>query len=350
MKNYLEKVPFDQINLNDPFFDSLKTDYPGFDVWFDKKGQEKAYILRQNDLLEGFLYLKYENGNINDVIPPISCEKSLKIGTLKINPHGTRLGERFIKKALDYAISGDVELCYVTIFEKHTALVSLFKKYGFSEHGTKNNPNGTELVLVKDFSDLKEDIIKDYPLIDTSDSEKYLLSIYPQYHSAMFPDSILKTEKVDILEDVTHTNSIHKTYVANIYGLGDLNKGDILVMYRTKDPNSKSAEYSSVVSSVCIVEEVKKQDEFIDFEHFFKYATTYSIFDKNDLRKWYNKGGCYALKMTYNAALSKRLIRKKLIEEIGLNRHQRWTFFKLTDGQFNRILEEGGVSEGLIVN
>ncbi len=350
MKNYLEKKPFSQINLDDPFFDSLKSDYPGFETWFNKKENEEAYILRQNGMLEGFLYLKYESGNINDVTPPISCEKSLKIGTLKINPHGTRLGERFIKKALDYAITGEVQLCYVTIFQKHAALVNLFLKYGFTPHGTKNNPNGTEMVLVKDFSNLREDIIKDYPLIDTGDSEKYLLSIYPQYHSAMFPDSILKTENIDILEDVTHTNSIHKTYVANIFGLGLLNKGDILFIYITKDPNSKSAEYSSVVSSVCVVEEVKRQDEFLNFEDFFNYATTYSIFDKDDLRKWYNKGGCYALKMTYNAALSKRLIRKKLIEEIGLNRHQRWTFFKLTDEQFNRILEEGGVSESLIVN
>ena len=41
---------FSEINLNDPFFDSLKSDYPGnasstgFSVWFAKKAQELSLI------------------------------------------------------------------------------------------------------------------------------------------------------------------------------------------------------------------------------------------------------------------------------------------------------------------
>ena len=54
--------------------------------------------------------------------------------------------------------------------------------------------------------------------------------------------------------------------------------------------------------------------------------------------------------MTYNAALSKRLIRKKLIEDIGIPREIYWGFFKLTDKQFNRIVEEGEVYESVIID
>ena len=54
--------------------------------------------------------------------------------------------------------------------------------------------------------------------------------------------------------------------------------------------------------------------------------------------------------MTYNAALEKRLIRKKLIEEIGIKRNQYWGVVKLTDQQFNDIVRKGDVNESLIID
>jgi hypothetical protein len=348
MSNYLEKVKFKEINLDDSFFNSLKSDYLGFEEWFNRKGEEEAFIKYKDKLVEGSLYLKLENGPIDDITPIINCNKVLKIGTFKINPHGTRLGERFIKKALDFAVVNNVEMCYVTIFERHEGLINLFAKYGFVQSGRKHSLGGSELVFIKELKEVKNDILLDYPLINTKNKQKFLLAIYPQYHSVMFPDSILKNENVNILEDVTITNSIHKTYVTRM-SVNRANPGDIFVIYRTKT-EGQSAEYSSVATSVCVVEEVKSQYEFKNFEEFFKYATTYSIFDYDDLKKWYDVGKCYAIKMTYNAALSKRLIRKKLIEDIGLDRQARWSFIKISDNQFYRILEEGGVSESLIID
>jgi hypothetical protein len=348
MSKYLEKLKFKEINLDDPFFNSLKSDYLGFEEWFKRKDEEETFVKHKNNLVEGFLYLKLENGPIEDVFPIITCGKALKIGTFKINPHGTRLGERFIKKALDYAVFNNAELCYVTIFERHEGLINLFAKYGFVHLSKKSGPGESELVFIKNLKEVRNDILFDYPLINTKNKQKFLLAIYPQYHSVMFPDSILKNENVNILEDVTITNSIHKTYVTRM-SVNRANPGDIFVIYRTKTED-QSAEYTSVATSVCVVEEVKSQYEFKNFEDFFKYATTYSIFDRDDLKKWYDVGKCYAIKMTYNAALSKRLIRKKLIEEIGLDRQVRWSFIKITDNQFYRILEEGGVSESLIID
>lgn len=348
MNNYLEKRRFRNIDIDDRFFDSLKSDYKEFEEWFKRKENEEAYLISDNKLIQGFLYIKYEVGPITDVEPIINCDRALKIGTLKINPHGTRLGERFIKKALDYALTWNAEVCYVTIFEKHTALIELLKKYGFTRNAIKHSTNGTELVYVKNLKVLKKDILLDYPLINRHGSNKFLLSIYPRYHTNMFPDSILNNESIDILEDVSHTNSIHKVYVCSM-DVSQANRGDIIVMYRTKT-EGQNAEYTSVVTSICVVEEIKKQDEFINFEDFFAYANTYSIFEREDLRYWFNKGKCYAIKMTYNAALSKRLIRKKLIEEIGIERNVYWGFLRLTDDQFDQILEEGVVSEGIIID
>ena len=37
----LEYLKFKNINLNDPFFDSLKSDYAEFSDWFEKKSENK---------------------------------------------------------------------------------------------------------------------------------------------------------------------------------------------------------------------------------------------------------------------------------------------------------------------
>lgn len=348
MNNLILKK-FNSININDPFFDTLKTDYAEFEDWFMKKGDKEAYVMYENNKLEGFLYIKTEDGPVTDVEPSISKSSILKIGTFKINPHGTRLGERFIKKALDIAVDQDVDACYVTIFEKHTALLDLLMKYGFEEYGIKNSKNGTELVLLKDMKSVHGCPLKDYPFIDSRYGNKYILSVYPKYHTNLFPDSILKNETYDILKDVSHTNSIHKVYVANMPDIAFLKRGDLLVIYRTTDQSGR-AEYRSVATSICTVEEVYHQSAFPRFSDFYDYASKYSVFDRGDLFHWYQKGGCYTIKMAYNAALSKRLIRKKLADECDLDRGGYWGLMKISNHSFDKIVELGGVNESLIIN
>ncbi|SDK65776.1 hypothetical protein [Halanaerobium congolense] len=43
MSNYLKVKKFSEIEINDPFFDSLKSDYAGFEDWFSRKVDKKAY-------------------------------------------------------------------------------------------------------------------------------------------------------------------------------------------------------------------------------------------------------------------------------------------------------------------
>lgn len=157
-------------------------------------------------------------------------------------------------------------------------------------------------------------------------------------------DSILTTENKNIITDVSYTNSIHKIYVCTMEQVENLKYGDIVVLYRTAE-YGRSAEYSAVVTSICVVEGVKKQNEFSCFEDFYEYASKYSVFDKNDLRYWYNRGGCKAIKMTYNGALKKRIVRHDLIEEIGVERNQYWGFFELTNEQFKKIALRGDVAK-----
>ncbi|MCB9508176.1 MAG: hypothetical protein H6708_27615 [Kofleriaceae bacterium] len=113
-----------RVDVSDPFFDSLRADYPGFNEWFARKASEPAYVFRgDGGGIDGFLYLKLEGGSVDDVQPALPTAKRLKIGTLKVNPHGTRLGERLVKKVFDHAIEAAVDEVYVTVFPRHTKLV-----------------------------------------------------------------------------------------------------------------------------------------------------------------------------------------------------------------------------------
>lgn len=165
----------------------------------------------------------------------------------------------------------------------------------------------------------------------------------------MFPDSILHTESVNIIKDISYTNSIHKSYISRMNDISLIKRGDILVIYRTASGNL-SAEYSSVATSICVVDNVLPQSNFMDFESFYSQASKYSVFDKNDLHYWFKRGGCYIIDMTYNIALPKRLTRHILADEIGLNRSSYWGVLKITDDQFDKILIRSEVHEGFVVN
>lgn len=97
----LKLTQFKDINLADPFFDSLKADYKEFSAWFIKKAEDSVYIFQKdNGELDGMLYLKLEDGSQEDLTPNLPAARRIKVGTFKINAHGTKLGERFLKKFL----------------------------------------------------------------------------------------------------------------------------------------------------------------------------------------------------------------------------------------------------------
>jgi len=342
-------VSFGDISLDDPFFDSLKEDYHEFPEWFKKKSDERAYIIEdENGFIQAFLYLKEEFGSINDIDPPLPFDNYLKIGTFKINAHGTKLGERFIKKVFDYALSREIRKIYVTIFPRHEWLITLLTRFGFFQYGYKITQNGKEIVLLKNFDRLTGDIESDYPIINLNGNQ-YLLSIYPEYHTKLFPDSRLMNEDFNIIDDVSHTNSINKNYICRMKGINTLNCGDLLVIYRTSDQQGP-AWYRSVATSFCMVKEVKTKYDFTDVDDFLAYVHSRSVFSKEELVRFYKEWKqLFVINFTYNVAFPKRIIRKTLIEEVGINQNDYWGFLPLTKDQVLYIARLGGVDESLIV-
>lgn len=346
--NNINYKKFSEINLNDSFFDSLRQDYDGFDEWFKRKKDQSALVqYDDSNRITGFLYLKIEKQIVSDTIPNITANTILKVGTFKIEAHGTKMGEQFIKKIMDCAVNNNVDVCYATIFPKQIALINLVEQFGFNLYGQKGNGNHKENVYLKQMKLITNNIYKDYPYINTNFARKYLLSIYPKYHSIMFPDSILRTENPNTIKDVSYSNSINKIYVCTMSQVTDLNYGDIVVLYRTAEPG-QYAKYTAVATSICVVESVKNQNEFASFDEFYKYSCKYNLFNRDDLEYWYNKGNCKAIKMTYNAAFKQRIVRNDLLVDIGLDASLYWGFFELTDKQFHEIAQIGLVDNILL--
>ncbi len=280
---------FEEIDLNNSFFDTLREDYGGkdFDDWFKRKGKEKAYVFEDKDGLKGFLYLKTEKPDEPDylkVTPVLSPKTRLKIGTFKINNSGFKLGERFLKIIFDNARVRKVDEIYVTLFENKREEVRFLKSYlepwGFRLHGKKDNG---EQVLVKSMTEYEaaENPKFNFPVVQKNSNYRFL-PISHEYHTDLFPDMILKNEDMHLYEDkVTHRYAIEKIYLTGASVKGT-KPGDILLIYRMGEASYKN--YSSVVSGVAIVQEIiptKNVDECI------AKCKDRSIFSEEQIRKIY---------------------------------------------------------------
>ena len=353
----LQVQRFSDINLNDSFFDSLRASYPEFNEWYNKKAAAgaTAYCYYVDNELKDFLYLKIEEEELSDLTPALPAKKRLKVGTFKVDNedrHTTR-GERFMKKIMDMAIAEDVDEIYVTMFptEELQGLIRMFEKFGFSHIADKPHEGGNaEYVLIKDMTTHVDDFKLDYPFVKKASSNKYVLSIVPEFHTHLFPDSILKNEKkYDLIQDVSETNSIYKIYLCWMQDTRNLKAGDKLIIYRTSDEEGK-AYYRSVCTSVCTVCEVKTYKDFENEEEFIKYTNRYSVFKEHELRRWYKyKNNFIVIKMVYNIAFTKKVINMVMKEQVGL-KPKYWGFFKLTDAQFDKLLELGEIDERYIVD
>lgn len=339
----LQVENFENISLADPFFDTLKSDYPGFVDWFSRKASNPALTFRGEDgQLDGFLYLKEENGPITDVVPALESSRRMKIGTFKVNPHGTRLGERFLKRAFDQAISIGAQALYVTVFAKHNALVQLFLRYGFVKVGEKPTPTGDyEDVFERRLDKVAGDVVLDYPRLPFRKDRHFVLALYPKWHSRLLPDSLLRTENSSILADVSHTNSIHKIYLTAMDGVEQLQTGDTILIYRTAE--NGTALHTSVVTSICVVEEISNLNEYETEAEFLDHCSHYSIFTISELRDFYKtRKYPWVIRFTYNLALTKRPNRKSLIEQVGLNANRYWGFFQISTHHLREILKLSG--------
>ena len=320
--NSVYQAKFGQIDVNDEFFNSLRDNYGGikFNEWYVRKSDEKAYVhYNAFNELSGFLYIKIEEKDeqYNDIEPKFEPKRRLKIGTFKVVSTGYRLGERFLQIIFDNAIIYDVDEIYVTMYNNTDELLKLKEtliNWGFEEYGLKN---GKELVLTKKMKeyDSTKTIKQNFPNINY-DARKIFLPIKPEYHTKIFPDSVLNTErKIKFDNYLGYRYALEKIYIAfsNKY---DFRKGDIVLIYRMGEA-WKYSKYASTVTSVCIVEDVFKKIASLD--EYLALCKNRSVFSYDELISYweglYNK--LQIIKLIYIMPLSNKIILNRL-RELGI--------------------------------
>ena len=344
----INKIKAGNLDINDSFFDGLKSSYPGFEKWFESKANEDAYCYFENDKLLAMLMLKNEEigEDYSDISPTMKSNRKLKISTFKVDVKKKKIGERFIKIIFDQAIYSHVDEIYVTIFddtEEKITLIKYFERFGFSYHGKKN---GRELVYVRSMNKkfIKADPLKSYPYIDKN-SDTYIITIFPEYHTYLLPDSKLSKESYKN----THMPveyAIKKYYITAAGWKQKPNIGDNLVFYRTKE-GFIPAKYSSVLTTIGVVTDIYKPTNIDDLVNKVSGKTVYT---EEDIRNYYiNKINItYVIEFAYITTLDNKINLNDCLENKIFNDVPRGVE-QITKEQFEKVLDIGNVDSSIII-
>lgn len=356
---------FSNINLNEPFFDSLKQDYPGTDnatgfcQWFAKKAacNEKALVFKDKNNICAFLYIKRENEIIRlaDGVNLPAAER-IKIGTIKISDEhrGQRIGEGTIGLALWQWQSSRFDEVYLTVFPKHDQLIKLLLKFGFVLAGINNNG---ENVYVKSRRKLSYNTpYSSFPFINPYFDYGGYVIFEDNYHDTMFPYSEVKcSDKKDA--ELSVANGLSKIYVSQAPACNYFVGEPVLIYRKHNGPGQKI--YKSCVTSFCVVTnivQVKKYGKaMMPFKNLLEIIGNKSVFDRAHLENIYVHGtNMIVLELLYYAFFGAGnnvncayLKNEKLWSKDG--RYP--TNTKLNRQEFESVLQRGGLDvQSIIIN
>lgn len=355
---------FADINLDDPFFESLKNDYPGtanstgFVDWFNKKAADGATALVFEDEVGvgAFVVLKEEEEKIELQGCILPIKKRLKISTFRIAERyrRQRIGEGAIGLLLWKWQQSIAEEVYVTVFDKHETLISQFERFGFKKKGV--NLNG-ENVLIKSRTQIDfNDSYKSFPFVkDGFDYAGYII-IDDCYHDTMFAYSELAnmtTLQTQVGSSVS--NGLSKIYVGKAARVDHKIGEPILVYRRYTQGNGK--RYRSCVTSFCVVTDViqaKINNQYLmSFDELKSRIGNKSVFNEDELRMQYiSYRNMTIIELLYYGYFGAgNNVNMDWLENNGLwaMENQYPTEVRLTPEQFKRVLMEGNINVSNVV-
>lgn len=356
MLEKLKQFNFSDINLDDCFFDSLKSDYgPQFTEWYNRKSNEgkKALAVIDNTGVHAFLYMKRENEEIlakDNVLPKA---ERVKIGTLKLDStvEGQRLGEGIIGVALWKWQLSKIKEVYLTVFPKQITLISMLEKFGFKQVATKENG---ELILMKSRDNIDfSSPYKSFPFISGKVNKFGLIPIKDIFHDRLFTYSESFYKLSDFKEAIAG-NGVTKVYVGCPYTSTQYSEGQVVGIYRIYT-GSGSKGNRSAITSFCTITKITivKSDnkENMSFDEYMKVAGNKTVFEPSELRSIYKNRNVIMIEMVYNTFLSKgknvtywQLKNNRLFEDHPYN-------IEYTVEQMKSIMKMGGIDiENIIIN
>lgn len=281
-----------EIDKKQPFFDSLRQAYDGFDNWYQKSAeqQRKCWCIEDDNghvaaiciyKLEKDEKLTDEGNVVNGTI--------LKLCTFKVDAQarGKKLGERLLYIAFDYCVKNDIDWVYLHTFgDEQKTLVGLCEDYGFYNLGKYKQDDVyiKPMKLQKGEFDSLDSLIRYYPYFqDGDDVQKFIVPIQPKYHEDLFPDfSNLKGSLFESDQNLysCQGNTIKKAYLCHSK-IKSIKKGDVLLFYRSHD--RKSIQCMGVVEDVFFSENIDEVFPLISKRTVYSYADLIEILKQKTL-------------------------------------------------------------------
>lgn len=239
------------LNYEDPIFNTLKEEYhPEFGDWFKKisrEGRKSWVYYRKDGSIGAILIYKFEDEAIDNARPPLPKKKRLKIALMKVTYIGYKIGELFIKMAVDLAIKNNIYEIYLTHFTKpEDQLVGLITEYGFDKVAVRPKGDKLEDIYIKELAIESSPVMSMDPLelskrfypsfYDGEKINKFIVPIRPEFHAKLFTDFPGRQPTLSEYagEFIVEGNTIKKAYLSHSR-IKRMRPGDIILFYRSED-------------------------------------------------------------------------------------------------------------------
>jgi rRNA-processing protein FCF1/predicted RNA-binding protein with PUA-like domain len=334
------------LDLEDPIFDSLKEDYEKFKFgkWFKKISREgrKCWVhYKEDGGIGALLIYKFEDEPI-DSAPPLPRRKRLKISTFVVTDVGHKIGELFIKLALDISVKNNLSEIHLTHFTRpEDRLVELISEYGFYKAAV--NQRGEEVFIkkVEPGAEMIEGLSpveiakRFYPCFyDGTQVKKFIIPIKPEYHNRLFTDFLGRQTTIPEHggDFIVEGNTIKKAYLSHSR-IRKMEAGDIVLFYRSKD--------QSRVTSIGVIESVNTKVR--DAEKIIRFVGKRTVYSWDEIEEFAKKPTTVIL-FLHHFHLKNPLHLDKL-KEMGVLTSAPQSIIEISDEKYLQIKREGGIDE-----
>lgn len=274
------------LNLADPIFESIRLDYPEFDVWFRSKvapdPNRRAWVVL--DERGGYRALAIVKRS--DDHPLDAGHKATKISTFKVDERsgGEKLGELLLKTILTWSHETHVDRLFVTVIEQEgpkQALIRFLDQFGFDELGQLPGRTG-EFVFEKRLTPATGEVldhltfhIRYGPPAIQAGAPVFVVPIQPRWYGDLFPDGpvfgALTPLPGLLIQTGPFGNALRKAYLSNA-SIREIPPGSTALFYRSAD----SSGGTGAVHAIGVVEATLRTNDPVEALEFVGRRTVYS--------------------------------------------------------------------------
>lgn len=340
----IEEMPLYSLTpyLNLDFFDSLRQDYPDFDIWFRDKARvgRNAWVSWESvghQIGAICIYAQQDNETITKDGLTLRGP-ALKLCTFNVGAsvRGQKIGELFLKAAFRYATLNRLENIFIHgSVNENRLLFQMLEDFGFIYVGQDSGSGGRDAVYLKNHPVRKPsdalspfDYLKRYfpHFLSGPEIGKFIIPIRPKYHSILFPD-YRRSERpqLELFESTSPGNAIKLAYLCHAQ-TKQIKPGDVLLFYRSQDERA--------VTSIGIVENYVTLIDASAIASRVKRRTVYSMDEIEKIAKRPTRVMLFRLVKHLERSLSQSLLESK-----GIIKGPPQSILRISHDAFEKVIE-----------